>query len=56
MKVDTDEEEGGTIGVHITNQPAVIYVSANMCDRGEGSGDIGGVVHGQEKASEDLGG
>ena len=32
MEVDTDEEERCSISVHVPNQSAVIYVTADVCD------------------------
>lgn len=30
MKVDADEEEGGSVGVDVSDESAEIYVSADM--------------------------
>ena len=54
MKVETNEEEGCAVGVHISEESPVVYVSADVCDRGKGSVDASGVVYSEEEASCDL--
>lgn len=41
--------------MNIADEPAVIYITANVGDGGECRSDIGGVMHGQEKACQNLG-
>ena len=40
MQVDTDEEEGCAVGVHVSDESAVIYVPADVCDRCESGCDV----------------
>lgn len=46
MEVDADKEYRGTVGVQISDESAICYVSADVCDGGERGGDVGGVVYG----------
>jgi len=36
VEVETDEEEGCSVGVQISEQSAVVYVSADVGNGGEG--------------------
>jgi len=48
MKVNTDEKERCSVSVHISNESAIIYVTANVSNRGEGRIDVRGVVYCEE--------
>lgn len=54
MKVNADEEKGCAVGVKVSDESAVVYVSADVGDGGEGCGNVGGVMHGEEKACNNL--
>jgi len=38
--VDADEEEGCSVGVHVSDQSAVVDVSADVGHRGKGSSNV----------------
>lgn len=46
MEVNTNEEKGCAIGVYVSNESAIVYVSTDVGDGGEGCGDVGGIVYG----------
>lgn len=46
MRVNTDEEKGCAVGMYITDKSAVVDISADVGNGGEGSGDIGSVMYG----------
>lgn len=46
MEVDADKKERCAVGVEVANKSAVIYISADVCNGGEGCGNIRGIVHG----------
>ncbi|MNI42815.1 hypothetical protein D3C73_971200 [compost metagenome] len=54
VQVDHDEEQRGTGGVHVADQPAPLHVTHDVFDGGECFGGIRLVVHGQEDAGDDL--
>src|SRR5690606_13901433 len=54
VDVDHDEEQRGTGGVHVPDQPAPLHVAHDVLDGGEGLGGAGLVVHGQEDPGQDL--
>jgi len=54
MAVETNKKEAGTVSMSATQQPPGVYISEDMSYRGEGEVYIGGVVHGQEKAGQEL--
>lgn len=45
MEVDANEKEGSSICVKVTDKSAVVNVSTDVSNGGEGCGDIRGVVH-----------
>lgn len=46
MGVDADKEEGCTVSMYISNESAVVDVSADVCNGRKGCGDIRGIVYG----------
>jgi len=54
VDVDGDEEERGAVRMQVAQQPARIHVAHDLLDRDEGEPGIGGVVHGEHDAGQDL--
>lgn len=46
VKIDANEEERCTVGMYVPDKSAVVDVSANVGDGGEGCCDIGSVMYG----------
>lgn len=46
MEIDANKEERCAVGMYISDESAVVYVSTNVGDGGEGCGDVGGIVYG----------
>lgn len=46
VKINTNEEKGCAVSVHVSNESAVVNITADVGNGGEGGGDIGGVVYG----------
>ncbi len=53
VDVDEDEEKGGTVGVHVAQQPAKIDIPHDVFNRLEGERRIGFVMHGEKQAGGD---
>lgn len=45
MKIDADEEEGCTISMHVPDESAIVYVSADVSYGGKSGCNIGGIVY-----------
>lgn len=45
MEINTDKEEGCAIGVHVSDQSSVVYISADVGDGREGRSNVRGVVY-----------
>ena len=54
VQVDHHKESGGTRGVHIAQNPAVIDITHDVFDRGESLLGTGGVVHGEPDTGQQL--
>lgn len=48
MEVNTNKKERCSVGVKVSDEPSVIYISADVGYGREGCGDIGSVVHSEE--------
>lgn len=46
MEINTNEEERCAVGMYVSNESAVVYISTNMSNGGEGCGDVGSIVYG----------
>lgn len=46
MKINTNEEKGCAVGVHISDESAVVNITADVSNGRKGGGDVGGVVYG----------
>lgn len=46
MHINTNEEKGCAVSVHVSNESTVVNITADVGNGGEGGGDIGGVVYG----------
>lgn len=46
MEIDTNEEKGCAVSVHVSDESAIIDVTTDVGNGGKGSGDIRGVVYG----------
>ena len=55
MSIQADEKERCAVGVHVSNESAIVYIPADVSNRHKGYRDVRGVVYGQEEAGENLG-
>lgn len=46
MEINTNEEKGCAVSVHISDESAVINITTDVGNGGKGGGDIGGIVYG----------
>jgi len=45
VKINAYKEEGGTVCMHVSDYPSVIYITTDVGYGGEGCGNISGVMY-----------
>ena len=55
MEVNTNEEEGCTVGMEVSNKSSEVDISTDMGDRSEGGLNVRGIVYCEEESRKDLG-
>ena len=54
VSIDRDEEHRGAVGVHVADQPAIVHVTHDALDGGEGVVYVRHIVHGQHDPGRQL--
>ena len=55
MEVKANKEERGAVGMEVSDESSVVDITADMCNRREGYGDVRCIVYSKEESCENLG-